>query len=203
MKLLYSLTSPYARKVRVVAAEKRIEIEMVAVVLSEPDCPVNDHNPLGKIPVLVLDDGESLFDSRVIVEYLDNRTPLAHLIPQDHSLKIWVRRWEALADGVCDAAVAALMESRRPENLQDAALIAKQLGKVQRGLKALSDDLGDSKWCVNETFSLADIALGCLLGYLELRYQDINWQQQYPNLARHYAALMKRASFMETAPPVA
>lgn len=203
MKLLYSLTSPYARKVRVVAAEKRIEIEMVAVVLSEPDCPVNDHNPLGKIPVLVLDDGESLFDSRVIVEYLDNRTPLAHLIPQDHSLKIWVRRWEALADGVCDAAVAALMESRRPENLQDAAVIAKQLGKVQRGLKALSDDLGESKWCVNETFSLADIALGCLLGYLELRYQDINWQQQYPNLARHYAALMKRASFMETAPPVA
>jgi glutathione S-transferase len=203
MKLLYSLASPYARKVRVVAAEKRIEIEMVVVVLSEPDCPVNDHNPLGKIPVLVLDDGESLFDSRVIVEYLDNRTPLAHLIPQDHSLKIWVRRWEALADGVCDAAVAALMESRRPENLQDAAVITKQLGKVQRGLKALSDDLGDSKWCVNETFSLADIALGCLLGYLELRYRDINWQQQYPNLARHYAALMKRASFMETAPPVA
>jgi glutathione S-transferase len=203
MKLLYSLASPYARKVRVVAAEKRIEIEMVVVVLSEPDCPVNDHNPLGKIPVLVLDDGESLFDSRVIVEYLDNRTPLAHLIPQDHSLKIWVRRWEALADGVCEAAVAALMESRRPESLQDAAVITKQLGKVQRGLKALSDDLGDSKWCVNETFSLADIALGCLLGYLELRYQDINWQQQYPNLARHYAALMKRASFMETAPPVA
>ena len=203
MKLLYSLTSPYARKVRVVAAEKRIEIEMVPVVLSEPDCPINNHNPLGKIPALVLDDGYSLFDSRVIVEYLDNRTPLAHLIPQDHSLKIWVRRWEALADGVCDAAVAALMESRRPENLQDAAVITKQLGKVQRGLKALSDDLGDSKWCVNETFSLADIALGCLLGYLELRYKDINWQQQYPNLARHYAALMKRASFMETAPPVA
>lgn len=203
MKLLYSLTSPYARKVRVVAAEKRIEIEMVPVVLSEPDCPINDHNPLGKIPVLVLDDGQSLFDSRVIVEYLDNRTPLAHLIPQDHSLKIWVRRWEALADGVCDAAVAALMESRRPENLQDAAAIAKQLGKVQRGLKALSDDLGESKWCVNETFSLADIALGCLLGYLELRYQDINWQQQYPNLARHYAALMQRASFKETAPPIA
>lgn len=203
MKLLYSLTSPYARKVRVVAAEKRIEIEMVAVVLSAPDCPVNDHNPLGKIPVLILGDGESLFDSRVIVEYLDNRTPLAHLIPQDHSLKIWVRRWEALADGVCDAAVAALMESRRPENLRDSATISKQLGKVQRGLKALSEDLGDSKWCVNETFSLADIALGCLLGYLELRYQDIDWQQQYPNLARHYTALMKRASFKETAPPVA
>lgn len=202
MKLLYSLTSPYARKVRVVAAEKRIEIEMVPVVLSAPDCPVSDHNPLGKIPVLIMDDGNSLFDSRVIVEYLDNRTPLAHLIPQEQGTKIWVRRWEALADGVCDAAVAALMESRRPENLQDAASIAKQMGKVQLGLKTLSHDLGENKWCVDETFSLADVALGCLLGYLELRYKDIDWQQQYPNLAHHYAELMKRPSFRDTAPPI-
>lgn len=202
MKLLYSPTSPYARKVRVVAIEKHIDMEMVAVVLSAPDCPVNDHNPLGKIPVLIMDDDESLFDSRVIVEYLDNRTPLARLIPQEHSTKIWVRRWEALADGICDAAVLALMESRRPENLQDAGFIAKQTSKVERGLKALSDELGDSKWCVDDTFSLADIAMGCVLGYLQLRFKDINWQKQYPNLAKHYAELMKRPSFKDTAPPV-
>ena len=164
MKLLYSLSSPYARKVRIVAAEKRIEIEMSAVVLSAPDSPVNELNPLGKVPVLVLDGGESLFDSRVIAEYLDNRTPVAHLLPQDPNQRILVKRWEALADGVCDAAVAARLESRRPEHLQDADWIAKQMGKVERGLKALSNDLGKSKWCVNETFSLADIALGCLLG---------------------------------------
>ncbi|HEY8353858.1 MAG TPA: glutathione S-transferase N-terminal domain-containing protein, partial [Methylophilaceae bacterium] len=95
MKLLCSLTSPYARKVRVVAAEKRIEMDVQLVTLSDPDCPVIHYNPLGKIPVLVLSDGECLFDSRVIVEYLDNRTPLARLIPQEHSSKIWVRRWEA------------------------------------------------------------------------------------------------------------
>lgn len=201
MKLLYSPTSPYARKVRVVAIEKHIDMEMVAVVLSAPDCPVNDHNPLGKIPVLIMDDEESLFDSRVIVEYLDNRTPLARLIPQEHSIKIWVRRWEALADGICDAAVLALMESRRPENLQDAGFITKQTGKVERGLKALSDELGDSKWCVDDTFSLADIAMGCVLGYLQLRFNDINWQKLYPNLAKHYAELMKRPSFKDTAPP--
>jgi len=199
MKLLYSLASPYARKVRVVAAEKRIEIEMVAVVLAAPDSPVNDYNPLGKVPVLILDDGGSLFDSRVIVEYLDNRTPLARLLPQEHSSKILVRRWEALADGVCDAAIAALNEKRRPEKGQDAALLTKQLGKVERGLKALSYDLGNNKWCVDDTFSLADIALGCMLGYLELRYADIDWQGQYPNLAEHYAELMKRPSFSETA----
>src|SRR3989304_8706376 len=129
MKLLYTLVSPYARKGRVVAAEKHIELEMIEVGLSAPDCPVNDHNPLGKVPVLILDDGDSLFDSRVIVEYLDNRTPIAHLIPQDHSARILVKRWEALADGVCDAAVAAMLEGRRPQNLQDATSIAKQLGK--------------------------------------------------------------------------
>ncbi|HEX5539604.1 MAG TPA: glutathione S-transferase N-terminal domain-containing protein [Methylophilaceae bacterium] len=201
MKLLYSLTSPYARKVRIVAAEKRIEIEMSAVVLSAPDSPVNDLNPLGKIPVLVLDDGETLFDSRVIAEYLDNRTPVAHLLPQDTNQRILVKRWEALADGVCDAAVLMLNESRRPENLQDPAAIAKQMGKVERGLKVLSNDLGKSKWCVNETFSLGDIALSCLLGFLELRCKNINWQEQYPNLARHYARMLKRPSFRDTIPP--
>jgi len=201
MKLLFTPSSPYARKVRIVAAEKRIELEMVPVLLSAPDCPVNEHNPLGKIPVLLLDDGDSLFDSRVIVEYLDNRTPLARLIPQEHSLRISVRRWEALADGVCDAAVAALMESRRPEQIRDPAFIAKQLGKVERALKALSHDLGNNKWCVDDAFSLADVAVGCVLGYLELRYKNINWQQQYPNLAEYYLELMTRTSFRESTPP--
>lgn len=200
MKLLYSLTSPYARKVRIVAAEKRIELELEPVVLAAPDCPVPQHNPLGKVPVLVLDDGTSLFDSRVIAEFLDNRNPLAHLIPLDQTQKIWVKRWEALADGTTDAAVAALLESRRPENLQDAAWIAKQRGKVEHGLKALSDDLGKDPWCVNDTFSLADIALGCMLGYLDFRFKDINWQHQYPNLARHYVKLMKRPSFRDSVP---
>lgn len=201
MKLLYSLTSPYARKVRVAAIEKRIEVDMQTVVLADPDCPVIQYNPLGKIPVLILDDGESLFDSRVIVEYLDNRTPLAKLIPQENSAKIWVRRWEALADGVCDAAVAAMQESRRAENLRDSAVIEKQMAKVQRGLTQLNAELGESKWCVDDTFSLADIALGCMLGWLDLRYQDLVWREDYPNLARHFNEMMKRPSFSETAPP--
>lgn len=201
MKLLYSLTSPYARKVRVVAAEKRIEIEMLKVALADPDCPVIHHNPLGKIPVLILDDGESLFDSRVIVEYLDNRTPLARLIPQEHSAKIWVRRWEALADGVCDAAILARQEAARPEKLCDPAVIEKQMGKVTRGLTQLNAELGENKWCVDDTFSLADIALGCLLGWLDLRYADMGWRDTHPNLARHFGEMMKRPSFSETVPP--
>jgi len=200
MKLLYSVGSPYARKVRIVAAEKRIDIEMVQVVLAAADSPVNQHNPLGKIPVLILDDGDSLFDSRVIVEYLDHRTPVAHLIPQDHSLKIQVRRWEALADGVCDAAILAIQEGRRAEDKQDTTVIAKQRGKVERGLIALNQDLAGRKWCVGDNFSLADISLGCMLGYLALRMPEIDLAAQYPNLNNHYYALMKRASFSQTQP---
>ncbi len=200
MKLLYTVNSPYARKVRVVAVEKHIEIEMEEVNLTDPACTVKQYNPLGKIPVLILDDGDCLYDSRVIVEYLDNRTPLAHLIPQNHVAKIWVRRWEALADGVCDAAVAARMEQRKPEAAQDAATIAKQMSKVMRGLETLNLDLTKKKWCVEETFSLADIALGCLLGYLDLRFKELDWQTQYPNLAKHFAAMQKRPSFKDSAP---
>jgi glutathione S-transferase len=202
MKLLYTVNSPYARKVRIVAIEKHIDVTLQEVVLSEPDCPVKNHNPLGKVPVLVLDDGDSVYDSRVIVEYLDNRAPGTHLIPTDHSSKIWVRRWEALADGVCDAAVAAMLEGRRPPEQQSQANIDKQMDKVMRGLEVLNLDIFKKKWCVNETFSLADIALGCTLGYLDLRFKHLNWQDNYPNLAKHYSVLVKRPSFKQTIPVV-
>ena len=201
MKLLYTINSPYARKVRIVAAEKHIEMALVEVVLASPDCPVKQYNPLGKVPVLILADGESLYDSRVIVEYLDNRTPLAHLIPQDQSAKIKVRRWEALADGVCDAAVATMLEQRKSAQAQDEHFMARQMGKVTLGLQALNDDLGKNKWCVNGNFSLADIAVGCMLGYVSLRFGAvINLSTQYPNLDRLQTALLKRQSFKESLP---
>lgn len=202
MKLLYTLNSPYARKVRIVALEKHIELDLQEVVLTDPDCIVKNHNPLGKVPVLVLADGDSVYDSRVIVEYLDNHAPGTHLIPTDNSSKIWVRRWEALADGVCDAAVSAMLEQRKPLEKQLQANIDKQLDKVTRGLEVLNLDITKKKWCVNETFSLADIALGCTLGYLDLRFKQLNWQDNYPNLAKHYSLLVKRPSFKSTMPVV-
>ena len=200
MKLLYTPNSPYARKVRIVALEKHIDLALQEVVLTDPDCPVKNHNPLGKVPVLVLDDGDNLYDSRVIVEYIDNHAPGTHLIPQDNSSKIWVRRWEALADGVCDAAIAAMLEGRRPPEQQSQAIIDKQLDKVMRGLEVLNLDITKKKWCVNETFSLADIALGCMLGYVDLRFKQLNWQDNYVNLAKHYSVLVKRPSFKLTMP---
>lgn len=202
MKLLYSLTSPYARKVRIVAAEKRIAIDLEPVVLADPDCPVPQYNPLGKIPVLIMDDGDSLYDSSVIVDYLDQRTPVSRLIPQDTKQKFQVKRWESLADGVCDAAVAVMLEQRRAENLQDPAWVDRQWAKVERGLKMLNDDLGESKFCVADTFSLADIAVVCLLGYLDLRFgKKIKLEKQYPHLARLNLSLADRPTVAETVPP--
>jgi glutathione S-transferase len=199
MKLLYTVNSPYARKVRIVAAEKHVEMTLELVVLAAADCPVAQYNPLGKVPVLILDDGDSLYDSRVIVEYLDYRTPVLHLIPKDHSAKIAVRRWEALADGVCDAAVAVMLEQRRA--VADEALIARQMLKIRHGLRALEAGLGTHKWCVSDSFSLADIAVGCLLGYIALRFAAlINLADEYPNLSRLNAALLKRASFSDSLP---
>ena len=202
MKLLYTINSPYARKIRIVAAEKHIDIKLQEVVLTDPDCPVKLYNPLGKVPVLILsDDNDSLYDSRVIAEYLDNRTPLAHLIPKDNTAKSAVRRWEALADGVCDAAVAVIMEQRKPEQKQDDAFVIRQLDKVTRGLTVLNNDLGHNKWCVDDTFSLADIAVGCMLGYITLRFSStINLAADYPNLERLQSVLIKRQSFIDSMP---
>lgn len=200
MKLLYTPNSPYARKVRIVALEKHIDIELQEVVLADPDCPVKNYNPLGKVPVLVLDDNDSVYDSKVIVEYLDNRAPGAHLIPQDSTSKMITRRWESLADGICDAAVSAMLESRREPAQQSQANIDKQLAKVLLGLEVLNLDITKKKWCVNETFSLADIALGCMLGYIDLRFKHLQWQDKFPNLAKHYNVLVKRPSFKLSMP---
>ena len=204
MKLLYSLTGPFARKVRIVAAEKRIAMDLEIVDLTDADCPVHLHNPLGKIPVLIMDDGESLYDSSVIVEYLDQRTPVSHLISQDTKSKFQIKRWECLADGVCDAAIAVMIEQRRPEKLQDQKWIDKQWTKVERGLQMLNDDLGLSKFCVDDAFSLADVALVCMLGYLDLRFGDkVDLDKRYPNLARLILSLAARPSIAETMPPKA
>lgn len=204
MKLFITPTSPYARKVRVVLAEKHIECELVVVEsLAAPDSPVIAHNPLGKVPTLVLDDGTSLYDSVVIVDYLDHKTPVSRLIPQDNSHRALVRRWEALADGICDAAVAVVMEKRRVPEKQDATTIERQMLKVERGLKVMSEDLGDSKWATGDRFTLADIAAGCVLGYVDLRMPEINWRKLYPNLGQLYEQMLERQAFRDSTPSAA
>jgi glutathione S-transferase len=200
MRLFGSPASPYTRKVRIVLAEKRIDCELDLVDVNAPDNPVLAHNPLSKIPTLLLDDGTSLFDSRVIVEFLDNASPIARLIPADKRARVAVRRWEALADGVLDAGLLVRYESLRPRKEQSAAWRTRQLDKVTRGLDLLAADVGERTWCYGERYSLADIALGCCLGWLAFRHPSIDWRTQYPQLARHFDRLMTRPAFAETVP---
>ena len=155
------------------------------------------------MPTLVLDDGTSLYDSVVIVDYLDHKTPVARLIPQDNNHRAVVRRWEALADGICDAAIAVVMEKRRVPEKQDETVIERQSLKVERGLRVMSEDMGESRWAAGDKFTLADIATGVALGYLDLRMPELNWREAYPNLAGLYDVLIARPSFKDTVPPVA
>ncbi len=203
MKLIASLTSPYARKVRIALAEKKIEYDLVEESPWTVETTVPTYNPLGKVPVFVLDDGTTLFDSRVIVEYLDTVSPVSRLIPEPNRQRIGVRRWEALADGICDAAVAIVLESKRAARQQDRLWLERQRGKVDSGLQELARELGDKAWCNGEAYSLADIATGCALGYLDLRHAAIDWRAAYPNLVKLADKLSKRPSFAETAPPPA
>ncbi len=204
MKLLGSAPSPYTRKVRIVLAEKKIDCDFEIADVNPPENPVNAHNPLGKVPTLMLDDGTALFDSRVIVEFLDAVSPLSRLIPEENRDRVAVRRWEALADGSLDAGLLIRYESLRPKKEQSAAWTGKQAGKLKRGLAMIAAELGDKPWCHGDRYTLADIAVGCCLGWVEFRKPGgIEWRSRYENLARHYDKLMERPAFAETAPPKA
>ena len=202
MKLITSLTSPFGRKARIALQEKRLECPLEIDIPWNAETHVPDFNPLGKIPVLVMDDGSSLFDSRVIVEYLDNLSPVGRLLPVTNRDLIQVKRWEALSDGISDAAATIFLERKRPQEQQSSEWIDRQQLKIDRGLKALSEELADNSWFLNDVYSLADIAVGCTLGYLNLRFPEIAWQNNYPNLAQLYEKLMQRPAFAESTPPV-
>jgi len=199
MKIIGSQLSPYLRKVRIVLAEKRIECTIEEALPNTPGSRVPDYNPLGKIPVLALDDGRNLFDSRVIVEFLDSVSPVNRLIPAENRERSEVKRWEALADGVLDASLLIRYEGQRPEALRSADWIARQSGKVEAGLAAMDCDLGNRAWCAGNDFTLADIAVGCCLGWLEFRVPERNVRARFGNLGRLLAKLSERTSFLDTA----
>jgi len=201
MKLLASPASPYTRKVRIVLAEKRIDCDLETVDVQPAENPVNAHNPLGKIPTLVLDDGTALYDSRVIVEFLDSVSPISRLIPDDTRERVAVRRWEALADGVLDAGLLVRYESLRDKAEQSAAWVGKQLSRMRRGMAQMQSELNGKPWCHNGRYSLADIAVGCCLGWLGFRKPGgVDWHAEYPALGQHYKKLMERPAFADTVP---
>ena len=203
MKLIGAIPSPYVRKVRIVMAEKKLDYQFVPEDVWSADTTISQSNPLGKVPCLVMEGGEALFDSRVIVEYLDTLSPVGKLIPAVGRERAEVKTWEALADGVLDALILARLEANwagRSKAQRSQGWIDRQQAKVQASLKAMSQGLGDKPFCAGIYLSLADIAVGCALGYLDFRFPDIDWRTPYPNLARLHEKLLQRASFQDTKP---
>lgn len=203
MKLIGSTSSPYVRKVRVVMAEKRLDYQFVQEDVWAEGTTIATSNPLGKVPCLVMDGAEAMFDSRVIVEYLDTLSPVGKLIPSGGRERAEVKTWEALADGVMDAGVLWRLEVTWPgrtDAQRSEAWIARQRAKVEQGLAAMAKGLGDKAYCSGIHLSLSDIAVGCALGWISFRFPEVDWRGTHANLARLYDKLLQRPSFTDTQP---
>jgi glutathione S-transferase len=203
MKLIGSITSPYVRKVRIVMAEKKLDYQMVLEDVWAASSTISEANPLGKVPCLIMEGAEALFDSRVIVEYLDTLSPVGKLIPPVGRERAEVKTWEALADGLLDAAIEARLEASwdgRSKTQRSQAWIERQLGKIDLATTAMARGLGDKPFCAGIHLSLADISVGCALAYLDFRFAQIDWRTPHPNLAKLLEKLQQRPSFMETQP---
>lgn len=203
MKLIGAVTSPYVRKVRVVMAEKKLDYQFIQEDVWAAATSISTSNPLGKVPCLIMEGGEAVFDSRVIVEYLDTLSPVGKLIPPSGRERAEVKTWEALADGVMDAAILARLEATWPgrtEEQRSQAWIDRQLAKVDAALVAMARGLGDKPFCSGIHLSLSDVAVGCALGYLSFRFPQLEWRTTHPNLARLADKLALRQSFADTRP---
>ncbi|MDA7418415.1 glutathione S-transferase N-terminal domain-containing protein [Xenophilus arseniciresistens] len=203
MKLIGSTSSPYVRKVRVVMAEKRLDYQFVQEDVWADGTTIATSNPLGKVPCLVMDGGEAMFDSRVIVEYLDTLSPVGKLIPSGGRERAEVKTWEALADGVMDAGVLWRLEATWPgrsDAQRSETWIARQRAKVEQGLAAMAKGLGDKPYCSGIHLSLSDIAVGCALGWISFRFPEVDWRGTHANLERLYDKLLQRPSFADTRP---
>ena len=201
MKLIGSNTSPYVRKVRIVMAEKKLDYQYVLEDVWGNDNMLKS-NPLGKVPCLVVEGVEAIFDSRVIVEYVDTLSPVGRLIPPTGRERVEARTWEALADGVLDAAIAARLEANWPPRgeARSQAWIDRNMSRVNAGLKAMARGLGEKPWCAGPHMTLADIATGCALFYLDFRFAHIDWRSEHSNLTRLADKLAARKSFIDTVP---
>ncbi len=198
MKLRYSPTSPYVRKVNVTALEIGLDqrIERIPTNAFAPSTDIAQDNPLGKVPALITEGGETLFDSPVICEYLDTLHDGLKLFPPPGGARWRALRRQALGDGILDAGILRLLEGRRPENEQSASWIARQTAAVARGLDALEDEAE----ALDGPITIGHISIGCALGWLQFRFPDDDWRKNRPSLARWDETFSRRPSMRETVP---
>lgn len=201
MQLLSATPSPYARKVRIALAEKGLAFELVTEVPWNEGTSTPAYNPLEKLPVLILNDGETVYESDFILEWLEVRHPEPPIYPADPEARLAARRYEVLADGVCDAFVLWFFETFRPEDTRSAPWMDRQMRKIMGGLAEI-DRRADpaEEFLVGGRFGLADLAVGTVLDYLRVRCPEIEWQSRHPELDRRLERLSERPSFRETVP---
>lgn len=198
-KLISASPSPYARKVRIALAEKGLPFELMTEVPWDSTTITPRYNPLEKLPILLTEDGDSIYDSTFILQYLDLKFPDTSLLPADVDGILAARRLEVLCDGVCDAVVLTFFERMREEGASPEWL-ARQQRKIEGGVEAIAELVGEREWAVGDRFSLGDIAVGTVLGYLAVRYPELDWRSRYPNLATFSDRLEERPSFKDSVP---
>ena len=202
LRLISATPSPYARKVRIALAEKNIPFELLTEVPWDSTTQTPHYNPLEKLPVLILENGKSVYESHYILEFIETKyTDVLQLLPKnDIDGALFAKQVEVVADGICDALVLLFFEKQREDGKRSEEWIARQQRKVDGGLKALADWIGDKKFFVNDSFGLGDIAAGSVLGYLNVRFPEHPWRETYPQLARYSENLEERQSFKDTTP---
>ena len=200
MKLISATPSPYARKVRIALVEKAIPFELVTEVPWNDDTSLPAHNPLEKLPVLIPDRGPPVYHSSYIMEWIERRFPDPPLLPDDDDGILEHKRIEVIGDGICDAFILVFFERMRPVEHQSAAWMARQMRKVDGGIAELARTVGDQAFAVGDRFGLADIAAGPALGYMDVRFPELDWRGRHPELAAYTSRLFARPSFQATMP---
>ncbi len=198
--LLSATPSPYARKVRIALIEKQIPFELKTEVPWDGTTETPRYNPLEKLPVLITETGESVYESRFILEWLEVKHPLVPLLPADEEDRLQARQMEVLADGVCDAFVLHFFERHRAPDHQSKEWLARQRRKIDGGLKEIAHRIGRREFAVADRFGLADIAAATVVRYLSVRYPDLDWRSQYPDLAAYSDRMEERPSLAATRP---
>ena len=198
-QLISATPSPYARKVRIALAEKGLPFELLTEVPWDSTTSTPRYNPLEKLPILLLGDGTSVYESSYILQYLELKHPQVPLVPKDIDGHLAARKLEVLCDGVCDAVVLSLFEKMRAGS-GSPEWLARQRRKIEGGVAEMARLVGERQWAVGEAFSLGDIAVGTAAGYVSLRYQDLSWRTLHPDLALFSDRLAQRPSFKDSVP---
>ena len=200
LRLISATPSPYARKVRIALAEKRIPFELITEVPWNNDTSLPRHNPLEKLPVLLLEDGRSVYESSHILEWLELKHPDPPLLPRDVDGILEAKRCLVIGDGICDALLLVFFERMRPEPHRSAPWTARQMRKVEGGFAEMARTVGRKSFVLNDRLTVADIAFGAVLGYASVRFAEFDWHGRWPNLTRYYDRLSERLSFHDTVP---